>query len=176
MLKTIAIIIFVAIAALLIYAATRPDTFRVERSANIKATPEKLFGLINDIRQVNAWSPFTRKDPAIKLTYRGPASGVGAATDWEGNKDVGRGTLTISGSQPASKVSMKLDMLAPIEGHNDIEFTLVPQGDTTVVTWAMHGPSPFLGKLMGVIFNMDKMVGGDFEKGLANLREMAEKP
>jgi hypothetical protein len=174
MLKTFALIAGVAIAALLLYAATRPDIFQVERSTRIKAAPERLHGLINDLHQFNAWNPYNRKDPAMRPAYRGPASGPGAAFDFQGNTDVGKGSIEIVDSAPG-KVTMKLDMLEPFEGHNLIEFRLVPQGDTTEVTWAMHGPNRFIGKLLGVFMNMDRMVGRDFEAGLENLRAQAER-
>ena len=173
--KTTALVIGVAIVALLGYAATRPDTFRVQRSVSIKASPEKLYPLINDMKQFNTWNPFNRKDPSMKGTYRGPAAGPGAAFDFEGNSEVGKGTVSIVGGTPLRAVNMKLDMTAPMEAHNDIEFLLVPRGEVTELTWTMQGPCPYLGKLMGVIFDMDKMVGGEFDKGLAMLKAQAEK-
>ena len=174
MLNTIALIAGTAVAALLVFAFTRPDTFRVERKLRIEATPDRLLPLINDLRQFNRWNPFDKKDPAIRGTYRGPASGVGAAYDFEGNKQAGKGSLEIVGADPR-KVTMKLDMVKPFEGHNSIEFLLVPQGQDTDVTWAMHGPSPFIAKLVGVFMNMDRMVGRDFETGLADLKALAER-
>lgn len=173
--KAIAAVMAFAVIALLGYAATRPDIFRVQRSASIKATPDKLYPLINDIRQFNTWNPFNRKDPSMKGSYRGPAAGPGAAFDFEGNSEVGKGTVSITGGTPARAVNMKLDMTEPMQAHNDIEFLLVPRGDMTDVTWTMQGPCPYLGKLMGVIFDMDKMVGGEFDKGLALLKAQAEK-
>jgi len=179
MIKTIALGIAllagVAIAALLLYAATRPDTFSVRRTASIKAPAEKIHPLINDLRRFNTWNPYDKKDPNIKGSYRGPLSGPGAGYDFEGNKDVGKGSIQIVDSASPTKVTMKLDMLEPFEGHNVVEFTLAPRGDATEVTWAMHGPSPFIGKVMGVIFDMDRMIGRDFEAGLANLRAVAER-
>ena len=174
MFKTIAIVAVVALAALLLFAATRPDTFRVERSVKIKAAPERLHPLINDLHQFNTWNPYNKKDPAMQGTYRGPAAGPGAGFDFEGNKDVGKGSIRIVASAPR-KVTMKLDMLEPFEGHNTVEFSLAPQGETTDVTWAMHGPSPFLAKLVGVFINMDRMIGRDFEAGLAGLKARAER-
>jgi hypothetical protein len=173
MIKTIALIAVAALGALLIFAATRPDTFRVERSASIKAPPEKLHGLINDMKVFNTWNPYNLKDPNIKGEYQGPQAGPGAVYRFAGNKDVGKGSIAIVDTSP-SKVTMKLDMLEPFEGHNVVEFVLAPKGDATEVTWAMHGPSPYLGKLMGLVFNMDKMIGRDFEAGLANLKTKAE--
>ena len=167
--------IVLAIAGVLAYAASRPDTFRVQRSASIEATAERLYPLINDMRQFNTWNPYNLKDPNVKGTYRGPTSGPGAGYDFHGNKDVGKGSIQIVESSPPQKVTMKLDMIEPFEGHNTVEFTLAPNGATTDVTWAMHGPSPFMAKLVGVFMNMDRMIGRDFEAGLANLRAKAEK-
>ena len=174
MLKSIAIVLALAVAALLIYAATRPDTFAVQRSATIHATPERLHALISDLQQFNTWNPYAKKDLQMQITYRGPASGAGAAFDFKGNSNAGTGSISIVDSQPA-KITMTLDMTAPMPCHNTIEYTLKSQGEQTEVTWAMHGPNPFLGKLVGVIFNMDRMVGQDFEAGLASLKALAER-
>ncbi|MGZ5892848.1 MAG: SRPBCC family protein [Caldimonas sp.] len=174
MIRSIALVAGAAIAALLLFAATRPETFRVQRSTRIQATPQRLHPLINDMRQFNSWNPYNRKDPAMRGTYRGPASGPGAGFDFQGNKDVGKGSIEIVDSAPL-KVTMKLDMLEPFEGHNTIEFSLAPQGDATDVIWAMHGPSPFLARLVGVFMNMDRMIGRDFEAGLADLKARAER-
>ena len=175
MIKTLAILAVAALGALLIFAATRPDTFRIQRSTSIKSSPEKLFPLINDLHQFNTWNPYNKKDPAMQGSYRGPASGPGAAFDFQGNKDVGKGSIEIVESTSPGKVVMKLDMLAPFEGHNIIEFTLTPRGEVTEVTWAMHGPSPYIAKLMGIFFSMDGMIGRDFEAGLADLKARAER-
>jgi uncharacterized protein YndB with AHSA1/START domain len=175
MFKIIAIVIVVLIAALLIYAATKPDTFRIERSISIKAPPEKIFPLISDFHQWKAWSPWEKIDPASKRSYSGTDSGKGAVYGWQGNKDVGQGRMEIIESMPSSKVVLKLDFIKPFEAHNTVEFTLVTQGDSTTVTQAMYGPSPFISKLMGLCFNMDKMVGEKYEEGLASLKGIAEK-
>ena len=175
MFKTIAIIIVVLIAAVLIFAATKPDTFRVQRSATIKAPPEQIFALINDLHRWDAWSPWEKKDPAMKRTHSGAANGKGAVYEWDGNKDVGKGRMEITESSPPSKVAIKLDFIKPFEGHNIAEFTLKPEGDSTNVTWVMDGPAPFISKVMQVFFSMDKMIGKEFETGLANLKTIAEK-
>ena len=175
MLKTIAIGIVVLIAAVLIFATTRPDSFRVERTATIKAPPEKVFGLINDFHQWGSWSPWEKLDPAMQRTHSGPAQGKGAAYAWQGNSKVGEGRMEILQSTPSSKIDIQLDFIKPFEGHNTAEFTLQPQGDSTQVIWVMHGPAPFITKLMGVFVSMDSMIGKDFEAGLANLRSAAEK-
>jgi carbon monoxide dehydrogenase subunit G len=174
MIKTIALVAVAALGALLIFAATRPDTFRVERTASIKAPPDKLHGLINDMKVFNTWNPYNLKDPNIRGEYQGPQAGPGAVYRFEGNKDVGKGSIAIVDSAP-SRVTMKLDMLEPFEGHNIVEFIIAPKGDATEVTWAMHGPSPYIAKVMGLVFSMDKMIGRDFEAGLANLKARAEK-
>ncbi len=175
MFKKIALGILLLIAALLAYAATRPNTFRVERSITIKAPPERIAGHINDFHQWGAWSPWEKLDPNMKRTYQGPASGVGAAYAWDGNKEVGRGRMEITETTP-SKTLIKLDFLQPFESHNTAEFTFVPMGDSTKVVWAMYGPNPYISKVMGIFWNMDKMIGGDFDKGLTSLKTVAEQP
>ena len=170
----LALCIGAAVAALLVFASTRPDTFSVKRTLRIDAPPERLLPLINDLRQFNRWNPFDKKDPAIRGSYRGPASGVGAGYDFEGNKQAGKGSLQIVGADPR-KVAMTLAMVEPFKVHNTIEFLLMPQGQATDVTWAMHGSSPFVAKLVGVFMNMDRMVGRDFEAGLADLKALAER-
>ena len=176
MLKIIALILVLAIAGVLIFAATKPDTFKVQRSASIKAPPEKIFPFINDYRQWTAWSPYETKDPAMKRTYGATTVGKGATYAWEGDKNVGQGSMAIEDSQPPSHIVIRLDFLKPFEAHNRVDFTLAPQGDSTTVTWAMEGPAPYLAKVMHVFINMDNMVGKDFEAGLANLKAVAEKP
>ncbi len=171
---TAVVIVALVVAAVLAYAATKPDTFRVQRSASIKAPPEKIFPLINDFREWTGWSPYEKKDPAMKRTYGSNTSGRGAVYEWAGNGNVGSGRITIADATSPSKVAIKLDMLKPFEAHNDVEFTLVPQGDNTTVTWDMQGRVSYLAKIMHVFFNMDKMVGSDFEAGLANLKSAAE--
>jgi len=175
MLKIVAIAVVVVLAGILIYAATRPDSFRIERSAVIKAPPEKIFARVNELKAWTAWSPWEKIDPALKRTYSGPQSGKGAAYAWEGNRDVGSGRMEITDAVPASKITIKLDFLKPFEAHNTAEFTITRQGDATSVNWAMYGPSPYVSKLMGLFFNMDRMVGGMFEQGLANLKSTTEK-
>ena len=175
MLKTIALVIVVAIAGILIFAATKPDTFAVQRSTSIKAPPDRIFPLINDFKRWDAWSPWEKKDPAMKRSYGPTTSGKGAHYAWEGNNDVGQGSMDITESVPPSKVALKLDFVKPFEGHNVVEFTLVPRGESTDVTWSMSGPAPFMSKVMQVFVNMDRMIGKDFEAGLASLKAAAEK-
>src|SRR6266436_2595488 len=171
----IAIVLVVAIAILLILGATKPDTFTVRRATTVKAPPERIFPLINDFHQWGTWSPYETKDPAMKRSYSGAASGKGAVYGWEGNKNVGSGRMEILDSSAPSKIVIKLDFFTPFEAHNTAEFTMLPQGDATNVTWLMHGRLPFMGKIMHVFINMDRMVGKDFEIGLANLKRLAEK-
>lgn len=165
----------VFVVAVLIYAATKPDTFRVQRSASIKAPPDKIFPLINDYHQWTAWSPYENKDPQMKRTYGGATSGKGATYAWEGNGNVGAGNMTIADTASPSKVMIKLNMVKPLSASNDVAFTLVPQGDSTTVTWDMQGQVPYFAKIIHMFLDMDKMVGGDFEVGLANLKTVAEK-
>lgn len=175
MLKKIALVIVVLVAALLAFAATKPDSFRVQRTASIKAPPEKIFPLISDLKRWNAWSPWEKLDPAMKRTHSGAASGKGAVYEWAGNGEVGAGRMEIVAAAPPSAVKIKLDFLKPFEAHNFAEFTLEPNGDGTNVTWAMYGPNTYVSKLMSVFFSMDSMVGKSFETGLANLKAATEK-
>jgi len=167
--------LMVLIAIILGLAATKPDSFRIERSVVINADTEKIFPLINDFHRWSEWSPWEKLDPGMKRTFAGSDYGVGSVYAWEGNKKVGQGSMEITESAPTQKVQLKLDFMKPMEAHNTTVFTLNPQGDKTEVTWAMFGPSPFLSKLMTVFISMDKLVGKDFESGLANLKSLAEK-
>ena len=171
----IAIVLAVAIAIVLILAAIKPNTFSVRRATTVKVPPEKIFPLINDFHQWVTWSPYENKDPAMKRSYSGAESGKGAVYGWEGNKNVGSGRMEILDTSVPTKIVIKLDFFKPFEGHNTAEFTMLPQGDATKLTWLMHGPSPFIGKIMHVFINMDRMIGKDFEVGLANLKKITEK-
>jgi hypothetical protein len=170
----IAVVVVVAIALVLVLAATKPDTFQVQRAASIKAPPEKIFALINDLRGWGAWSPWEKKDPAMKRTFSGAQYGKGAVYAWDGDKNVGQGRMEITDTSAPSKIVIKLDFIRPFEGHNIAEFKMEPNGGSTNVIWTMNGPVPFLGKIIHVFLNMDKMVGGDFEEGLRNLKSLAE--
>jgi len=174
MFKILGIVVVVLIVGVLGFAATKPDSFRVQRTASIKAPPEKVFALINDLKGWNAWSPYDKKDPAMKRTLSGALAGKGAIYEWDGNKDVGKGRMEITDATPPSKVVIKLDFIEPFEGHNTAEFTLLGKGETTDVTWAFYGPSRFMTKVVSVFLDMDKMIGRDFEAGLANLKAIAE--
>jgi len=174
MFKTIAITGLVALAALLLYVATRPDTFCIQRSINIKAPPGNIFPLINDFHWWSSWSPFETKDPAMKRTYSGAANGETSVYEWDGDRNVGQERREIVESSPPSKVTIKLEFIKPFEAHNLAEFTLQAGTDSTTVTWSMHGPLPYLAKVIHLFFNMDTMVGKDFQAGLANLKSIAE--
>lgn len=175
MLWNIALVAGLLIAGLLIYAASRPDTFSVSRSLLINAPADKIFPHVNDLRAFNVWNPFLKLDPAARLTYSGPASGKGATHEWEGNSNVGKGRFEIQDSTPPSRIVMKLHMLKPMQALNDVVFTFEPKGNATDVTWTMGGRSTFMSKLMGLFFCMDDMVGKSFDKGLTDLKEIVEK-
>jgi uncharacterized protein YndB with AHSA1/START domain len=174
MIKKILVVLVVAIGAVLAYAAMQPDTFSLQRSARIAAPPERLYPLIADMKAFNTWNPWLRKDPSTKLSYSGPPNGVGSAYAWE-SEQLGAGRMEVTDLAPNSRVAAKLEFLKPMEARNRVEFTLQPQGPQTDVTWTMSGPMPYVSKLICVFISMDRMVGPDFEAGLANLKTEAEK-
>jgi hypothetical protein len=163
------------VVVLLVFAATRPNSFRIQRAASIKAAPEKIFAFINDFHHWPSWSPWEKLDASMKKTHSGAENGKGAVYEWDGNKQVGKGRMEITEATPPGNVIIKLDFFRPFEAHNTAEFTLEGQGDTTQITWAMHGSMPYMMKVMSLFFSMDSMVGKDFEAGLANLKALAEK-
>ncbi|BDU17414.1 SRPBCC family protein [Lysobacter auxotrophicus] len=174
--KIIAATLLVAIVAVLVVAATRPDTFRVERSIVVHAPPERVFEQVNDFNRWRAWSPFETLDPAMKREIAGTPCGVGAVYTWDGNSKAGAGRMEIVDSVPGEAVRIKLDFTRPMEAHNTAEFLIVPEGNgASRVTWAMHGPQPYIGKLISLVFSMDRMVGQDFERGLVGLKNVAER-
>jgi len=175
MIKLIVLVVALVILAILILASFKPDSFRVERSATILAPPEKVFAYINDLHSWAAWSPWEKLDPNLKRTYSANTIGTGASYEWQGNRKVGRGRMTIGESVAPSSIVIKLDFFVPMRAHNTAEFTLAAYGNGTFVTWAMYGPSSYLARLFHVFLNMDKMVGRDFEDGLVNLKALAEK-
>lgn len=180
MLKIIAIaasIVAAAIVVVLVLALTKPDTFEVARSAAIKAPPDRIYPLIEDLHRWTAWSPYEAKDPAMKRSYSGAARGKGAVYGWDGNSNVGSGRMEIADADAAAptRIVLKLDFFTPFEAHNTGEFTLQPQGEVTNVTWSMRGPAPLMSKIMQVFLNMDEMIGKDFAIGLANLKSIVEK-
>jgi hypothetical protein len=174
MLGIILVVIAAVIVIVLVIAAMRPNTFRVQRSAVMQAPAQKIAGLIDDFHAWAAWSPYEKLDPNMRKTMSGAARGRGAVYEWSGNNKAGAGRMEILEAD-AAKVVMKLDFMKPFEAHNTAEFRLMPQGSATEVAWAIHGPSPFMHKLMGMFINMDRMIGKDFEEGLANLKALAEK-
>lgn len=174
MLKRIAWVFGALLAALLVFAATRPDSFRVERRTVIQAPADKVLPLLTDFHRWAEWSPWEKLDPAMQRSFGGAAAGAGATYAWQGNKDVGSGRMEIKSAAP-NLVSIQLDFIEPFEGHNTTDFTLTPQGGGTELRWVMHGPATFVTKLMGVFVSMDSMIGKDFELGLAQLKAAAEK-
>lgn len=164
----------VPIAIVLGLAALKPKSFNVERRARIQAPPERVFPLINNLRSWTTWSPYL-KDPAMQTSYSGPEEGPGAIYTWSGNKEVGAGRIEIVDTAKPTRVGLKLDILRPIEGSNHVDFLLVPLGDETEVTWALKGRNPLMARLASVFLNMDKLIGADFERGLANLKAAAER-
>ena len=174
-LVAIGIVVATAIALILIRAAMLPKEFRVSRSTSIQAPSDKIFPLINDMKSFNEWNPFAKMDPTTNTVYRGPVSGPGAAFDWEGTGKAGKGRLEIVEVSVPDAVTMKLDIVKPMEGHNNIVFALRKNGDATDVSWTMTGPYPYLNRIFGTIFNMDNMIGATFDSGLADLKRIAEK-
>jgi len=173
--RLIFILILLAIVVLLIYASTRPSIFQVQRSVSIKAAADKIFAIINDHQNWRSWSPWDKLDPNMKSTISTPSSGVGASYAWEGNNKAGSGRATIVETIPPTKLVSRLEMLKPMKAENRVEFTLEPHGDSTVVTWTMTGTQNLMMKVIGIFINCNNMVGKDFEKGLANLKAIAEK-
>ena len=162
------------IAVFLIYVAIKPGDFRIARSAVFAAPSEKVFPLINDFHNWPNWSPWAKLDPEMQTTFEGPASGVGSVYTWSGNKKVGSGKMTILESDPTRRILIQLEFMAPWVAKNLAEFTLTPQDNQTRLDWAMTGTHNYMGKLFGTICNLDKMVGKDFEKGLVNMKVLAE--
>ncbi len=174
MLTLIAVVVVLAIAAVLALAAKRPDTCTIRRTTRVEAPPERIFPLIENLRDNARWLPYYMKDPAMKCTYAGPERGPGAQVDFAGNKDVGSGRVTITGTAPPGRVTMRLQMFKPFAADNVVEFTLAAVGSATDVTWAMEGRMPFPAKVVQLFIDTERMVGRDFETGLANLKTLSE--
>lgn len=174
-LLTLGLVVVVLVGGVLGLAATKPDEFRIERSLAIDAPPEAIYPLIADFHQWEAWSPFEKVDPNAKKSFSGADSGLGAKYAWEGNAQAGAGNIEVTSAEPPHRLTMDLNMVKPFECHNVVEFTLEPQGDATVVTWAMSGKSHYCAKIMQVFCDMDAMCGGQFEEGLAQMKSIAEK-
>ena len=164
----------IIVVVLVIIVATRPDNFRVTRSTVMSAPPAVVFAQVNDFHKWEAWSPWARLDPNAKNSFEGAPSGSGAAMKWEGNCKVGVGCMTITESKPGELIRFRLDFEKPMKATNTAEFTFKPEGNQTVVTWSMAGTNNFVGKFFGLIMGCDKMIGGQFEKGLAAIKSVAE--
>ena len=173
MIKKLLLGLVAIIALILIVAAFRPNEFCVKRSATLSASPIALFAHVNDQHNFEVWNPWMKLDPAVKNTYSGPEAGVGAVCSWEGNSNVGAGTATIIESKPGELVRLKMDWKKPMEGTSTVDFTFKPVGNQTEVTWEMYGQNNYLGKLMSLFIDCDKMCGEQFEKGLVSLGEVA---
>lgn len=154
--------------------ALQPSDFRVARSANMSAPPEAVFAQLNDFHNWDAWSPWAKLDPDAKSTYEGPTSGEGSIFHWDGDSNVGAGSMTILDSQPNEMVHIKLDFIRPLEGTSDVYFTLKPEGDQTNVTWSMEGKNGFMGKAISLVIDCDKMMNEQFDKGLASIKSIVE--
>lgn len=175
-LAAVAIVLLVAVGIVLAIAMTKPDSFHVERSIEIQAPPEKVFAIVHDFRRFPAWSPYEKRDPAMQRTFSGPAAGKGAVYAWNGNGQVGEGRMEITDEAAPSRVGVQLDFKRPFEARNRVAFSTAAQGAATRMTWAMDGPMFFVSKVMSVFVDFDRMIGRDFEEGLANLKALAEKP
>ena len=174
MVKKILIGLAVVVVVLVVVIALQPSHYRVERSATMNAPATVVFAQVNDFHRWNAWSPWAKIDPAMKQTFEGAPAGTGAVYAWAGNKDVGEGRMTITDSHPSDLIKIKLEFIKPFAATNATDFTFKPQGDQTAVTWTMSGDNNFIGKAFSLFMNMDKMIGGDFEKGLAQMKSVAE--
>jgi hypothetical protein len=164
----------VIVVIFLIVVAMQPGDFRVTRSAKIAAPATVVFPHVNDLHKWQAWSPWAKMDPAAKNTFEGPAEGLGSIFSWDGNNKVGSGRMTVIESRPSALVKFKLEFFKPFKAVNTAEFTFTPEGNQTLVTWSMYGPNNFVGKAMHLLIDCDKMVGSQFEKGLADLKALAE--
>jgi len=174
MLRKILLSVAFVLIAFVVVVAVQPSEFRVARTVVIAAPAPAVFAHVNDLRKWEAWSPWAKLDPAMKKTYEGPAAGVGASYAWSGNNEVGEGRSTIVESRPGERVRLKLEFARPFEGTNTAELTFKPEGERTAVTWTLAGTNNFVGKAVGLVMNMDAMVGGQFEQGLGQLKAVVE--
>ena len=173
MIKKVLLGLVAVIAIILVIASFQSDDLNVTRSATIAAPPEALFKVVNDFRQWDAWSPWSKLDPNMKKSLEGPPEGVGAVYRWSGNNEVGEGSTHLIESKPNEKIGMKLEFVRPFSGTSDVQFTFAPEGAGTKVTWAMQSKKPFIGKVMGMFMDCEKMCGDQFSEGLANLGKVA---
>ena len=169
------VILALAVGGLVVLASTRPDDFRVERSTQSSANPTQLFAQINDFHAWEAWSPWAKLDSSMETKYDGAKSGIGAGYAWSGNSKVGQGAMRIVDSTPESKVTIQLEFLKPFKASNRTTFTLTPHQNGIRISWTMEGKNHFMSKVMGLFMDMDKMIGSDFERGLSNLKAVAER-
>ena len=176
MLKITLISLAVLVVIFLIVVAMQPTDFRITRSASFAAPAPVVFEQFNDFHKWNAWSPWAKMDPDAKNTFEGPAAGIGSGFKWAGNSKVGEGHMTITDSTPDSRIVIRLEFIKPFAAVNTTEFTFKPKGNQTAVTWTMSGKNSFMGKAVVLVMNCDKMVGGQFEDGLANLKAIVETP
>ena len=175
MLRIIVGVILALLLGVLVLALRQPDTFRVERSIDIHAPADKVYPLIADFRRWPEWSPWEKLDPAMKRTLSGAESGTGAVSAWSGNDQAGEGRMEIVKATPPTHLTIQLDFVRPMEDRNTVEFALQPAADNTRVVWSMQGDRPFFLKIVTLFVSMDRMIGTDFEKGLAQLKALAEK-
>jgi len=175
MLPAILIIVAVVVVGLIAFVAMQPADFRLSRSATMTAAPADVFAQVNDFHRWDNWSPWAKIDPNMKVTYDGPSSGEGAAYSWDGNNKAGAGKMTITKSQPAKQIVIRLEFLKPFKATNQAEFAFEPKGNDTLVTWTMTGTKNFMMKAVHLMMNMDKLLGPDFEKGLAEMKAVVEK-
>ena len=173
--KMILGIFALVVVGILGFATTRPDTFRVERSIVINAPPARIYALLDDFHQWSQWSPWEKLDPALKRTFSGAPSGVGATYEWQGNREAGHGRMDVVDATPPSQLGISIHFIEPFDSTNRVVFALAPEAGGTRVVWSMDGPALYITKLMGLFFSMDRMVGGDFERGLTTLKSAAER-
>ena len=174
MIKKLLLGLVAVIAIIVVIASLQSDDMNITRSATTSASPEAVFKIVNDFRQWDAWSPWAKKDPAMKKSLEGPAEGVGAVYRWNGNNEVGEGSTKLIESKPNEKIGMKLEFVRPFAGTSDVQFTFTPEGTGTKITWAMQSKKPFIGKMMSLFMDCEKMCGDQFIEGLANLKKIAE--
>lgn len=176
MLKKIAVVVLVVVAGFLAFVASRPGSFRVERSTSVAAPPERIYPLVADLRRMDEWSPWNKLDPSMKKQFSGDPAQPGAGYAWAGNDEVGEGRMTILEVSPPSRVTFRLEFLKPYQSVATTGFRLVPEGSATRVSWDMEGKLSFMEKLVGVFMDMDAMIAKDFDAGLAGIKAIAEKP
>jgi hypothetical protein len=175
MAKKILLVLVAIVAAFALFVATRPANFRVSRSISVTAPPSALYAQVVDFHRWDAWSPWAKLDPAMKTTFSGPVAAPGSSYHWVGNDKVGEGRMSIVEAKPAERVAIRLEFIKPFAATNSTEFVFAPSGGTTRTTWTLEGRHNFVGKAFAVFNDMDKMIGADFEKGLAQLKAVAEK-